>query len=93
MVDQQLIAIHYFSFFLKKILNETEKLSIQKKLSSVVHFHRVSSQAWFFGIIFLKFQKDLSKNEDLTILKCSLPVKSTQEFGGWTSQNCNFYKS
>ena len=29
----------------------------------------------------------------LVTLKCSLPVKNTQNFGVLASQNCNFYKN
>ena len=70
MIDQKLVAIHFeyvlacsiFSWTI--ILLDLRNLQFLEKVISLVHFDRFFSKAWYFGIIYLNFPKDLSKNED-----------------------------
>ena len=93
MHDQQLIAIHHVTFYLNNVPTRPKKPAFLKKFIS-----------WYILTIFstkhdsLKLSIEICKNvhqkiKILQILKCSLPIENTQNFGGWTSQNCNLLKS
>ena len=49
------------------ILLDPTSLQVLDKVGFLVHFDYFSKKAWFFGIIDLNLQKDLSKKEDLKI--------------------------
>ena len=54
------------------------------KDSSLVHFDYFSLHAWFFGIIYLNFQKDSSQNDDFKTCEMKSTRENTQNFDTWT---------
>ena len=86
MVHQKLIFIYHFPSSVEHFPTRSKHLAGFRKDSFLLLDDYFFSKSRLFGIIHLHCQKLKSQK----ILKYNPPVKTTQIFGAWTSQNCNF---